>query len=395
MVTLAAPVRVMHLVYSLRPGGMEFGVVKLVNGLDRRRVQSSICSTKPAAILKDLVARDVKQFEFDRRDGNDPKLVWQLYQLFKRERPHVVHTHAWGTLLEGLLAARLAGVPVVVHGEHGTLQLKGYQRWVQKAAWSATDRVLSVSSRLAERMAAETSFAAERITTIRNGVDLSRFQSVDRAAARQSIGVGATTLVVGTVGRLVPVKDQSTLLEAVSLLRNSGIDVTLVIAGDGPLRGALSQRASALGIANAVSFLGHRGDVEAVLAALDVFVLSSVSEGLSNTILEAMAAGTPVVATQVGGADELVDDGVTGILVPAASPRAMADALARLLTDHGQRRTMGAAGRARVEASFNLDTMIRNYETLYVDLVAARTGGAPASRVADAHHAKASTGGGL
>jgi L-malate glycosyltransferase len=387
MTSLTEPVRVMHLVYSLRPGGMEFGVVKLVNGLDRRRVKSSICSTKPATILKQLVAADVAQFELNRRDGNDPNLVLQLYRLFRREQPDIVHTHAWGTLIEGLVAARLARVPIVIHGEHGTLQLKRHQRWMQRAAWSRVDRVLSVSTRLAERMAAETSFTPERITTIRNGVDLGRFTSVDRLAARQSVGIATNAVVIGTVGRLVPVKDQASLLQAAAILRQRGLSPTVVLAGDGPLREQLLQQAESLGLAQSVRFLGHRADVETVLAALDVFVLSSVSEGLSNTILEAMAARLPVVATRVGGADELVLDGTSGLLVPSKSPQQLADALEQLLRDPVRRRAMGDAGRARVESSFDLNGMILQYEALYLNLVLGR---ATSRTVVDAQHANAS-----
>src|SRR4051794_1288442 len=148
----------MHVVYGLRPGGMELGVVKLANGLDPTRVESAICSTTPAGVLKNLVKASVPVFELNRRPGTDPALVWGLYRLFRRERPHVVHTHGWGTLVEGVMAARLARVAAVVHGEHGTLQLRGYQRPVQRHVWSAADRVLCVSSRLAERMTAETGF---------------------------------------------------------------------------------------------------------------------------------------------------------------------------------------------------------------------------------------------
>ena len=133
--TAAGPTHVMHVVYSLQPGGMELGVVKLVNGLNRAAVRSSICSTTPDGALKSLVANDVAVLELRRRQGNDPRLVWNLYQVFRRERPDIVHTHAWGTLLEGLVAARLARVPIVVHGEHGTLQLKHRQRVAQRIAW--------------------------------------------------------------------------------------------------------------------------------------------------------------------------------------------------------------------------------------------------------------------
>lgn len=370
-------IRVMHVVYALKPGGMELGVLKVVNALDPQRVRSAICSTRPGGRLRQLVAPGVPVFELRRRDGNDPRLVWALYRLFQRERPHIVHTHAWGTLLEGAVAARLAHVPVVVHGEHGTLQLRWHQRLLQRAAWSRVDQVVSVSTRLAERMASEIRFPIERIRTIRNGVDLSRFGRMNRVDARVALGLPADALIVGTVGRLVAVKDHVSLVEAVAQLRHQGFAPLLLVAGDGPLKGEIEQRAAALGITSQVRLLGHRPDVEVVLAVLNVFVLSSVSEGLSNTILEAMASGLPVVATNVGGADELVDEGVTGLLVPARAPAAMARAMGLLFADGAIRAAMGTAARHRVEAQFSLTEMVRRYEALYVDMSNARRSSAP------------------
>jgi sugar transferase (PEP-CTERM/EpsH1 system associated) len=351
---------------------MEYGVVKLVNGLDPSHVRSGICSTKPAGELRHLLAPSVSLFGFQRRDGNDPRLIWDLCTVFRREQPDVVHTHAWGTLVEGLVAAKLARVPVVIHGEHGTLQLRPYQRFVQRRAWAAADRLLSVSSRLAERMAREARFPLTRIHTIRNGVDLSRFGMVSRAAARAQLRLPSDAQLAVTVGRLVPVKDHMGLLDAIGALHRQNVSVTLALAGDGPLLHALVERASALGISNHVHFLGHRTDVEVVLAAADVFVLSSESEGLSNTILEAMASGLPVVATRVGGADELVVEGVSGLLVPPRSSTDLAGALGLLLRDPVRRSAMGTAGRARAEAEFSLAGMVQRYESMYLDLVAAR-----------------------
>jgi sugar transferase (PEP-CTERM/EpsH1 system associated) len=360
------PVHVMHVVHALQPGGMEFGVVKLVNGLDRGRVQSSICSTVPAVgSMKSLVSPDVPVFELGRRPGTDPKLVLDLYRLFRRERPDVVHTHAWGTLIEGLAAARLARVPQVVHGEHGTLQLRGYQRWIQRRAWSAADKVLAVSTRLAERMAAETGFPLPRIHTIRNGVDLTRFGRMSRAVARDRLSLPPGALVIGALGRLVPVKNHAALIEAARLLRDEGADTTVIIAGEGPLRGELEGLAASAGLADRVTFLGHRTDPEVVLAALDVFVLPSISEGLPNTVLEAMATGLPSVVSRVGGADELIEPGVTGVLVAPGDPAALARALGTLIRDEGLRRVMGTAARLRTESEFTLAGMIRRYEGLY------------------------------
>ena len=365
--------RVMHVVFGFHPGGMELGVLKLVNGLDPRRIRSAVCSTQGARELAPMLAPQVAFFELQRRAGNDPRLVWDLCRLFRRERPHIVHTHAWGTLLEGLIAARLARVPIVVHGEHGTLQLHARQRVCQRYAWSRVDRLLSVSSRLAERMAHEVGFPLNRIQTIRNGVDLSRFAgNISHSEARRVLNLPAEGTVVGAVGRLVPVKDHLGLLETAALLGRDGLRPVVVIAGDGPLRADIENRAAALGINHQVRLLGHRQDIDTVLAALDVFVLPSRSEGLSNTILEAMAASVPVVATRVGGADEMVEDDATGILVPAASPPALAAALARLLQDPELRLAMGRAGRARVEREFDLLKTVRQYEGLYADLALER-----------------------
>jgi sugar transferase (PEP-CTERM/EpsH1 system associated) len=348
---------------------MEHGVVKVVNGLDPAVVRGSICSTTPADDhMRNLVDPRVPVFELRRREGNDPRLVWALYRLLRRERPDIVHTHAWGTLLEGIVAARLARVPAVVHGEHGTLQLQSRQLKAQRWAWLHADRILSVSSRLAERMSQEIGVPLERIHVIRNGVNLERFQGAPTLSARSTFGLPADIdLVIGAVGRLVDVKNHAGLVDAVVELRARGRRVAVVIAGDGPLRPQLEAQIAQHGLEDHVRLLGHRADVEAVLGGLDVFVQSSSSEGMSNTILEAMAAGLPVVATHVGGADEMVVDGETGVLVPARDAVALANALDRL-AEAATRRAMGRAGRARALAQFSLDRMIESYQSFYCEM---------------------------
>ena len=327
----------MHLTYKFGVGGMEVGIAKLVNGLDESRVTSSICSSVPGDSLKERLRRGVKLFELDRRRGNDPYLVADLYRLFKRERPHVVHTHRWGTLLEGLIAARLAGVPYVVHGEHGTLETRPRNAWVQRHFWHRVDRLLSVSSRLAERMAREIGFPLDRITVIRNGLDLERFRpAADKAAAKRALGIPPERLVIGTVGRTVPVKDHPTFLRALARLRSEGREFAAVIAGTGPSFEDTARLAASLDLSE-VQLVGNRDDVDAVLASFDIFVLSSRSEGLSNTIQEAMACGLPVVATHVGGADELVIEGQTGILTPASDHLALAAAIATMMDNEALR----------------------------------------------------------
>jgi len=362
------PVRVMHVIYRLQFGGTELGLIKLVNALNRSRVASSICSCRPADGVKTRLSNDVALFELIRREGNDPLLVLRLARLMRRERPDVVHSHAWGTLCEGLVAARLAGVPIVVHGEHGTLDLRPRNVRVQRWAWGRVDRVLSVSSQLTDRMASGVGFPASRITTIRNGVDLSRFAMADRGAARAALGLASDDFVVGTVGRLVPVKNQRLLLESLALLNKKGLRFRAVITGEGPLSSKLESSVDRLGLNGLVHFTGLQTNVADVLAAFDVFALPSNSEGLSNTIQEAMATGLPVVATRVGGAAELVEEGRTGLLTPPRDAIALATALETLANNKNLRASMGRAGRLRAEREFALSRMVRNYEDLYCDL---------------------------
>jgi sugar transferase (PEP-CTERM/EpsH1 system associated) len=358
----------MHISYRFGVGGTEVGIAKLANGLDPRLVESSICSCVPADTLKARLRDGIRLFELNRRRGNDPFVVADLYRLFRRERPHVVHTHAWGTLLEGMVAARMAGVPYVVHGEHGTLNTRPRNAWVQRWLWSHADRVLSVSTRLAERMAHEIAFPLERITVIRNGLDLDRFQpEADKAAAKRALGFAPDRLLIGTVGRTVPVKDHPTFLRALARVRDAGIPLSAVIAGSGSSFQDTLRLAESLDLVD-VQLLGSRDDVHVLLRAFDIFVLSSTSEGLSNTIQEAMATGLPVVATNVGGADELVVDGQTGLLTPAGDDRAMADALVALARDEARREAFGHRGAERAREHFGIARMVRDYQDMYLRL---------------------------
>jgi sugar transferase (PEP-CTERM/EpsH1 system associated) len=378
---LADRLRVMHLIYRFQEGGAERVVLNIAAKVQSPTIQSSICSTVPATSMKHLLEPEVALFELQRRPGNDPSFVWQLYQLLRRQRPHILHTHSWGTLCEGLVAGRMARVPVIVHLEHGTLQTKKYQVRIQRWAWPQTDRLLAVCSKVADHMADTVGVARRGIRIIRNGVDLSRFQTEHRAEARLRLGLPSDALVVGTAGRLVDVKDHSTLLEALRLVTSAGVPLLAVIAGDGPLRTALESTILTLGLQDRVRLLGHRSDIETVMAALDIFVLSSRSEGLPMAILEAMASGLPVIATRVGGVDEVIDEGSTGLLVEPKSPEALAEAIGSLAGNRARRERMGAAGRARAIREFSLDTMVADYQRLYFEVARERKILAPALSV--------------
>ncbi len=210
----------------------------------------------------------------------------------------------------------------------------------------------------------------ERIVLIPNGVDVERFSEAVEPLVRRELGIGKERIVLGNVARLSEEKDQATLLRAVHTLHRSGREVLLLIVGDGPVRQQLKETASQLGLRNHVHFLGARSDIPAVLASIDIFVLSSLTEGMSNAVLEAMAAARPVVATRVGGNPELIADGETGYLVPARDSSALAWAIGRLADNPGLRKRMGLAGRRRVASSHSADVMVRRYEALLEQEVA-------------------------
>jgi len=369
VVTSQQPVRVLHLLPELSLGGMEQGVVTLLNGLLPKHIVGSVCSFDAA--IDSIRARldpCIPVHVLGRRSGNDPMLVWRLIRLFRREKPHIVHSHSWGTLCEGYVSARLARVRHFVHGEHGTLELRPRSLPIQRWVWSRADRVLSVSSKLADRMALDFGFPRDRVRVIRNGADLTKFGIIPRSEARKAMGIPDAEFVIGTVGRLVPVKDHETLFSALVQLKSAGIKCLALVAGEGPLRSELERRARALDLESTLRFLGNRDDIYRVLAMLDVFVLSSVSEGLPNTILEAMASGLPVVSTHVGGVEELVENGRTGMLVPSKNAEMLAGAVSTLARDAELRRRMGTQGQQKARAEFGLQRMLDEYERFYLDL---------------------------
>ena len=261
----------------------------------------------------------------------------------------------------------MARIPTIIHGEHGVLQVQRRNLIVQRWLWRKADQLLSVSGPLADRMASVVGFPRSRIKVIRNGVDTQRFRPNlgDGAQSRIRWNLPVDKLLLGIVARLDPVKNHLGVFHAVDLLRRQGLDVAIALAGDGPLRDELEKAARDLGIGNRAYFLGNVRQIDVFYEGLDVFVLNSHSEGMSNTVLEAMASGLPVVATAVGSNPELVVEGRTGLLVPPGDVASLADGLARLARLPGLRQAMGAAGRRRVESQYSIDRMVRQYESLY------------------------------
>lgn len=370
---------VMHVLYSFDVGGLENGVVNLINHMAYDRFRHAVVAIAQCApsFCQRVRRTDVEFISLHKPPGHGVKLYPRLYRLFRQTRPAIVHTRNLAAL-EFAVPAAFAGVRARVHGEHGwdTSDPGGTRRKYQllRRAYSPfVNRYVALSGQIESYLTDRVGIARGRVERICNGVDTQRFRpAVQRASIAGSPFADPAAVVIGTVGRLQTVKDQVSLVRAVAIARKQGVDgsaLRLLIAGDGPQRAEVESEIRAAGIADITWLAGERSDVPEVMRAIDVFVLPSRAEGISNTILEAMASGLPVVATDVGGNAELVVAGQTGALVPAENPDAMAQALLRYTSDAALRQKHGASGRQRVEQNFSIDNMVTRYTQLYESLL--------------------------
>jgi glycosyltransferase involved in cell wall biosynthesis len=356
----------MQLVLSLSPGGTERLVIEICRQLAGRAESMVCCLDEPGGWAAELEALGVPVVALGRQPGFQPSLAVQIARLIKANDIDVVHCHHYSPYVYGLIASRLANVRLVFT-EHGRLSdgaPSQKRRFVNPVLSLLGGRVCAVSADLKQHMVAE-GFPARRVQVVYNGIDPGhRPTSLERHVAREALGVPRGAFVTGTVGRLDPVKNLPAMLRAHALLVEKHPDARAVIVGDGPERGALAALAAGLGLADSVIFTGYRSDVRALMAAFDVYVNTSTYEGVSLTILEAMASSLPVVATPAGGNPEVVIDQETGLLVPGRA-RAVADAISLLCLDARRRRLMGDAGRWRVIRHFSIARMVDDYASAY------------------------------
>lgn len=359
---------------ELVSGGTQRHLLELLRLIDRSRFTPIVISAKGTGPLGAVVrAAGVELVELQL----GPSMVSRAFLRCVREatdvlrarRVAVVQYFEWRAGLIAIAAARRAGGCRLVAARRSVPKERGMQRALVELVVRVADRIV-----VNAEMLRPNGRAGQRTDVIPSGVDTDRFApGRDRAAAKTRLGLESGTVVIGTVGRLEPRKGTDTLLDAFAALRSEHSDVALVVVGEGPLRLELAARAERLGIASRVRFLGDRPDVDEVLAALDLFVLPSRTEGMSNALLEAMAMALPVVATAVGGTPEVITDGRSGLLVPADDPPAMAASIGFVLADPARGRGLGAAARAVVEERYGARSMVRRLEGIYAAVAGDRS----------------------
>jgi sugar transferase (PEP-CTERM/EpsH1 system associated) len=376
------PVLVAHVVYHFGTGGMENGMVNLINRMPADRFRHVVISlTDHTGFRRRIDRGDVGFHDLDKRPGHDLSWMRRLYGLLRELRPAIVHTRNLNAL-EAQFVAAAARVPARVHGEHGrdVFDLEG-KNWkynlLRRAARPLVRRYITVSRDLETWLRETVGVSPARIAQIYNGVDSDKFHP--RAGPRPQVGpagfLDGAGCVIGSVGRMAAVKDYPTLVRAFIQACRQGADAAglrLILVGDGPKRGECQALLDQAGLASRAWLAGNRDDGAELMRAMDVFVLSSLGEGISNTILEAMSTGLPVLATAVGGNPELVDAGRTGVLFEPGDQATLAGTLLDYAADPQRRAWEGAAARARIERDFSLARMAAAYQAVYETALANR-----------------------
>ena len=386
-----SPIRVLRVIARLNMGGPALHVTYLARGLASRGYETTLVAGDVArgeesmAFVAERAGVEIVPLPGLSRELSplrDAVAAWRVAQIIRRVRPDIVHTHTAKAGAVGRMAALLAGPgrrPVVVHTFHGHV-LRGYFgrvgtllfRAIETVLARTTDRLVAVSPEVRDELVALRVAPERKFSVVRLGIELEprvRFDG-DAAEVRRRHGIGADKFVVGWFGRMTAVKRTEDLLTMLAGVRERGVDALLLLVGDGDDRERLEQRAHDLGLARSCLFVGYQEDVAPWYAICDAVVLTSASEGTPVTIIEALAAGRPVVATRVGGVPDVVEEGETGFLVRPRDTHALAERLEILARNPERRAAMGAAGRERTLSRYAVERLVEDMDGLYRELLA-------------------------
>ena len=363
------PIRILHIVPDLDAGGLQNGVIGVINGLAAEAFRHEVCCLHAAGRFRTRLAPSIPVYELH-AGWHDPRTALRLARIIRRSRPDVVHARNWSTWPDAALAkalARQARLVFSVHGWDVDVPASQLRALVCRQLFRWTDHLCGVSRHVAQLFAAEMGLPAERFEILPNGVDVERFKPrSDRQAVRRSLGVDPDVVLLGSVGRMEPIKDYGLLVGATAdLICRHGIRCELLMVGDGSERAALGRRADEMGIGDYVHFTGWQEDVRPLLGAMDAMVMPSRREGMNNAILEAMATAVSVVATSVGGTPELVANQREGRLFRPGGHAELVDVLLELAGSPSLRHEMGTRARERVTRSFSLHRGLSRYDRMY------------------------------
>jgi sugar transferase (PEP-CTERM/EpsH1 system associated) len=364
-------IKVVYLVEDLKLGGLERLIEDICLNLNHERYAISVwCFNALGMIGERLVQQGVDVRVLHLKSCYHPLAILRLRRLLKTHAPDIIHTHTYFGNTLGRLAGILAGVPVKIVHVHG---IYSHYRWphylMERSLSLFTQQIVCCSKAVRQFALTSEKISSRKVKTIYNGIQIERFDvPINRFAIREALGLKEKEKVIITVGSLRWVKGYKYFLESMVEVNKKKQDARCLIVGEGLLRRDLEEKVRCLGLDGCVQFLGLRTDIPELLGCADIFVLSSLVEGLPLAVIEACAAGLPVIATDVGGVSEIIENGVTGILVPSKDIQALQQAIVTLLDDPEQARLMGEAGKRMARQKFSLEIMMRNIENLYQSL---------------------------
>jgi glycosyltransferase involved in cell wall biosynthesis len=341
---------------------------------DKGRFDVSLVGLKRPEPASELLAREGVPVHHLSRGRFDPRILSDLVALARDRRARILHVHGYAAADFGRLAARRVGAALVLHEHFADPRMPAYQAWADRLLARYTDRAIAVSRSTRDFLVDERFVPPERVRLIWNGAPLDEFAHPPigaRDSVRRELGIAPDTVAVGTIGRLSPQKGQRDLLDAAAQVAREFRDVRFVLVGDGDLRPELEAQAARLGLGQRVLFAGHRADIPAVLAAIDVLCISSTYEGTPLALFEAMAAGKPIVSTAVDGCREVLEHERTALLTPPLDPDSLARALVRVRADADLRHRLGAAAAAE-SGRYDIAECVRRIESLYDEVLAER-----------------------
>ena len=382
-------IKVLYIISTLGIGGAEGQLVSLVTGLDRRRFEPAVCCLSMAGPLRevlDAVGIPVVTIGFS-GFGNfrhHPRRVvlplFRLARFIRHFRPDVVHGFLFWAYVLGTIIGKLVGAPAVVTSRRSLALFKVSNPrylFLESIANRLTDVIVANSEAVRQDTIEMEHLTPEKVMVIHNGIEMARYLVPPSDELKQSLNLQGRSPVVGVIANFIHYKGHQCFLEAWAIVTERYPNAVALLVGDGPNRTEFEDRVEAEGLSQSVRFLGTRRDIPDLLALVDLAVHPSLTEGFSNAILEAMAAGKPVVATAVGGNPEAVIDGITGLVVPALDSRALAEAVLWVIEHPAEAATFGRAGQESVARRFDLQVMVQQYEQLYESLVMRRGGSLP------------------
>ena len=369
---MAKLIKILFVTFSLDVGGLENLVLELARNLDRERFASSICTLQKGGKLQQEFERSgIPVYVIEKREGMDFFLPFKIYRLLKQKKIDIVHTNNAVPWLYVGISVLFRRRIRLIHTEHSHLPVEKEllikaERLLSKLTFS----IVADSANVAKFLSSRVNVPGRKLKTIYNGVNCKRLNiNINAQSKKREIGRGGSEQIVGIVGRLVLVKDHVNLLCAFKKVINEVSRVKLLIIGDGELKDYLVKYAHDLKITQKVKFLGNRFDVPDLLKTMDVFVISSLSEGFSIALLEAIASGIPVVATNVGGNAEIIEHGVSGLLVPPKDPNEISKMIVSLLKNKEMAKKIGERGQRKVRADFSFEKMKEKYQSVYYNSI--------------------------